>query len=166
MSPKQAQSAEEVEKLTPAEYMKRSEAQVATIIKAALQRASDDPRGETAFKLIEYFRKECQFEMNLIGMRITWLLGVQAFLVTASVFAVVNSLNPTFGKVRAALDILSCGICVIGVIICDKTLDAVDRAKCTVDAWHTRMRELFEYAPKGTDLGTLPWASMLLLIFA
>lgn len=145
--------------MKPKDGITGSEDRIKKLVRLAMQKAVVDPKGQRAFQLIEFYRKECQFEMNLIGIRITWLLAVQAFLVTGSVFALVNSLGGT-GSVGGCLALLVCCICVIGGVISHRTLDAVDRAKCTIDIWHQRLKDIFEL---GQELKEPPeWIALIL----
>ena len=140
-------------------YIQISEERIAPIIEQSLQKAASDPDGVSALRLLEYFRKEVQFEMTLIGIRITWLLAVQAFLVTATVLSFANAMN-TNEKFGGWLAILACCICLVGGTICYKTVDAVHGAKCTLDLWHRRTKRLFEI---GEGLKERPeWLALIL----
>ncbi len=127
------------------QHAEAAEKTIKAIVEASIQVAVKED--DVLFKTLEFCRRECQFEMTLIGTRITWLLATQAFLVTASVIALSNALNPTmvYGVWLAAISWM---IAVVGLVISYRSIDALDRARCTLDLWHGRIKLLFEAAQK------------------
>lgn len=143
-------------RLAMEEHIVGPEAKIRDRVNSALNvLANGDPAD--AFRVLEFFRKECHFEMNLIGTRTTWLLAAQAFLVTGSVVAISNAINGR-QPLSAWLAVLAAAISVIGFIISYRTKDAVDRARLTIDQWLKRTRELF----CGTQSANPFWIALVL----
>jgi hypothetical protein len=120
--------------------------------------AQNKPDSDAGLHTVEFIRKECQFEMNLIGTRITWLLAAQAFLVTASVFGLASALNTNvrYGWLLCAL---ASAISVVGTIISRKTIKAVNSARYTLDLWHERMRHFAECLERNENS---VWSALIL----
>jgi hypothetical protein len=119
----------------------------------AVARAKDDE----AFKVLEFIRKECQFEMNLIGTRITWMLAAQAVLVSGFVYAASNALMKRTNSV-GWLAVLAWLISIVGIVISWRTIQALRQAKWTIELWHRRVRSLIRESRQEVR----PWHAAIL----
>jgi len=125
------------------------------LIDAAIDKLkSDDGK---AYEAMNFIRKECQFEMTLIGTRVTWMLAAQAFLVAGCVLAISNGVNDR-SLHRATLCLIASLICLVGGIISYRTIHALDLAGWTIELWHKRVLRVIE----STEASPGPWHSVVL----